>query len=125
MTQNEKGEEKSIFSFGGVPASEAEYKGWRFEAYRTVRAKFLQVKQGMQTEKAKEVDNSEKSLSLKPLIRAEHDAKEESSDEHEEQRDAEAEPGRQGGVGRRCSVIHPGRSWCLDQRAHSLARWRC
>ena len=36
--------------------NEEEYSGWRFEVYRTVRAKLLHVKQTMSTEQAREVD---------------------------------------------------------------------
>ena len=53
---SEKRETKSSLTFSSVPHDEAEYKGWRHETYRAVRAKFLEVKDRLPQEKTKDVD---------------------------------------------------------------------
>ena len=50
---SEKRKTKSALTFSSVPHDEAEYKGWRHEAYRAVRAKYLDR---LPQEKTKDVD---------------------------------------------------------------------
>ena len=56
MGSSENTDTKNPFQFGKIPVNEEEYSGWRFEAYRNVRAKFLHVKQTLSTEQKREVD---------------------------------------------------------------------
>ena len=53
---SKKRDTNSSLTFSLVPHDEAEYKGWRHETYRAVRAKFLEVKDRLPQEKEKDVD---------------------------------------------------------------------